>query len=193
MRDTAEHHSYVNSAAAVSSRGPDSASSTKRRRIGFTLIEAVVAIAILMIVVAGTFSAVSFAYSASAVAEGLNTAKNIANYTLEFIRSRNVTQQDTHGFTSGWYTGPGVTEIGLPGIIDLQGEPLNINSHPLCPEDSGNNLTYAYSSLQGYVSLVSVRDVTTIPSGEDDAREPNANVTVGPNRRYEDAVTRDPY
>lgn len=190
MRDTAEHRSYVNSTAAVSSRGSDSASSTKRRRIGFTLIEAVVAIAILMIVVAGTFSAVSFAYSASAVAEGLNTAKNIANYTLEFIRSRNVTQQDTHGFTSGWYTGPGVTSEKLPGIIDLNGEPLKINRLPLSPGDSANSLTYAYSSLQGYVSL---RDVTTIPSGEDDPLEPNANVTVGSNRRYEDAVTGDPY
>lgn len=163
----------------------------QRRRTGFTLIETVIAMAILMIVVGGTFSAVSFAYSVSATAEGQNTAKNIANYTLEFIRSRNVTQQDTHGFTSGWYTGPGVTSNGLPGLIGLKGEPLNINSHPLCPGDSGNNLTYAYSSLQGYVSL---RDPTTILSNEDDPLEPNANVKVGNvGRQYEDAVTMDPY
>lgn len=160
-------------------------------RAGFTLVETVVAMVLLMIVIAGTFSAVSFAYSVSAAAEGVNTAKNIANYTLEFVRSRNVTRQDTHGFTSGWYTGPGVTSDGLPGIIDLNGDPLNVNRHPLCPGDSGNDLTYAYSSLQGYVSL---RDPTTIPSNEDDPLEPNANVKIGGSkRRYEDAVTGDPY
>lgn len=160
-------------------------------RAGFTLVETVVAIVLLMIVIAGTFSAVSFAYSSGAASEGLNTAKNIASYTLEFIRSRNVTRQDTHGFTSGWYTGPGVASDGLPGIIDLTGEPLSINSHPLCPGDSPNTLTYAYSSLQSYVSL---RDPTTLPSNEDDPLEPNANVkVVGSKCRYEDAVTGDPY
>lgn len=160
-------------------------------RTGFTLVETVIAMVLLMIVVAGAFSAVSVAYSASAASEGLNTAKNIAGYTLEFIRSRNVTSQDSHGYTTGWYTGPGTTSDGLPGIIDLKGDPLNINSHPLCPADSGNDLTYAYSSLQGYVSL---RDPTTIPSSEDDPLEPNANVKIGGlGRRYEDAVTGDSY
>jgi len=158
---------------------------------GFTLVETVIAIVLLMIVIAGTFSAVSFACSASAASEGLNTAKNIANYTLEFLRSRNVTRQDPHGFASGWYTGTGVTSDGLPGIIDLTGEPLGINTNPLCPGDSYSSLTYAFSSLQGYVSL---RDPATIPSGEDDPLEPNAYVTIaGSRRRYEDAVTGDPY
>jgi type II secretory pathway pseudopilin PulG len=198
MRDTAAHCSYVGSRAAVSLRGPDSASSTKRRRIGFTLIEAVVAIAILMIVVAGTFSAVSFASSASAVAEGLNTGKNIANYTLEFIRSRNVTRQDTHGFTS-WYPGSGSSAgYGLPGIIDLAGEPLAINS---CPLLSGaavgadrSHSPYDYSSLQGYVSLWNT--ATILSSSSDDPLESNANVKVagvGTERRYVDAITSDPY
>jgi hypothetical protein len=155
------------------------------------LVETVVATVLLMIIIAGTFSAVSFAYSAGAASEGLNTAKNIAHYTLEFIRSRNVTRQDPHGFASEWFTGTGVANDGLPGIIDLAGEPLGINSNPLCPGDSCSSLTYAYSSLQGYVSL---RDPATIPSGEDDPVEPNANVTiVGSRHLYEDAVTGDPY
>ena len=160
-------------------------------RAGFTLVESVIAIVLLMVVIAGTFSAVSFAYSASAISEGLNTAKNIATYALEFIRSRDVTLQDTHGFASGWYGGSGETSDGLPGIIDLTGEPLSINSHPLCPGNSGTSLTYAYSSLQSYVSL---QDPTTIPTNKDDPLEPNANVRVGGSkRRYEDAVTGDPY
>jgi len=160
-------------------------------RGGFMLVETVIAVVLLMVVIAGTFSAVSFAYSASAASEGLNTAKNIATYALEFIRSRDVTLQDTHGFTSGWYAGSGATSDGLPGIIDLTGDPLNINSNPLCPGDSADTLTYTYSSLQSYVSL---RDPTTIPSDKDDPMEPNANVRVGGSkRRYEDAVTGDPY
>ena len=160
-------------------------------RKGFTLVETVVAMAVLMIIVTGTFSAVSFACSTSVAAEDLNTARNIANYSLDFIRSRNVTRQDPHGFTSGWYGGPGTTDGGLPGIIDLAGQPLRINSNPVCPGDAGSEAAGSYSSLQGYVSL---RDPWTIPLDEDDPWEPNAHVrTAGTTRRYEDAITGDPY
>lgn len=217
MRQTTAHHPYVGLRALsrvcslsargvlLSLHGPSPASRTRCRRSGFTLIEVIVAMAILMIIVVGTFSAVSFAYSTSATAEGLNTAKNIADYTIEYLRSRNVTHQDDHGLgltPSQWYPGTGtttggVTTGGFPGIMDLAGEPLNINHLPLCPLDAAGGPStspgYAYSSLQSYVSL---RDVATIVSGSDDPLEPNASVKVagvGTERRYVDAVTSAPY
>jgi len=201
VRQTAEHRSYIGSAA-----NPSSHALTSSRRLGFTLVEVVVAMAILMIIVVGVFSAVSFAYSASATAEGLNTAKNIADYTIEYLRSRNVTHQDDHGLgltPSQWYpgtgvTGGGVTTGGFPGIMDLAGEPLNINHVPLLPGVApGTNAattTYAYSSLQSYVSLWNA--ATILSSSSDDPLEPNASVKVagvGSERRYVDAVTSDPY
>ena len=193
MRQTAEHRSYIGSAA-----NPSSHALTSSRRLGFTLVEVVVAMAILMIIVVGVFSAVSFAYSASATAEGLNTAKNIADYTIEYLRSRNVTHQDTHGLSPVWYPGTGVTAAGFPGIMDLAGEPLNINHVPLLPGVApGTNAattTYAYSSLQSYVSLWNA--ATILSSSSDDPLEPNASVKVagvGSERRYVDAVTSDPY
>jgi len=160
-------------------------------RKGFTLVETVVAMAVLTVIVAGTFSAVSFACSASVAAEELNTARNIASYALEFIRSRNVTRQGTHGSVAGWYAGPGSGSEGLPGIIDLTGEPLAINSSPLCPGDPGMTIANTCSTLQGYVSLC---DPGKIPGGEDDPVEPNAHVgSEGSMHRYQDAVTGDPY
>lgn len=159
--------------------------------------------AILMIIVIGTFSAVSFAYSTSATAEGLNTGKNIADYAIEYLRSRNVTRQDMHGLSPVWYPGSGVTAGGIttggfPGIMDLAGEPLNINHVPLLPGvaegTSAATTTYAYSSLQSYVSLWDA--ATILSSSTDDPLEPNASVKVagvGSERRYVDAVTSDPY
>ena len=201
MRQTAEHRSYIGSAA-----NPSSHALTSSRHLGFTLIEVVVAMAILMIIVVGVFSAVSFAYSASATAEGLNTAKNIADYTIEYLRSRNVTHQDDHGLgltPSQWYAGTGataggVTTGGFPGIMDLAGEPLNINHVPLLSGAAVGadriHSPYDYSSLQGYVSLWNA--ATILSSSSDDPVESNANVKVagvGSERRYVDAVTSDPY
>lgn len=160
-------------------------------RKGFTLVETVVAMAVLMVIVAGTFSAVSFACSARVAAEQVNTARNIAGYALEFIRSRNVTRQDVRSSGTGWYAGSGMGTEGLPGIIDLAGVPLAINSSPLLPDDTAPAGAYTYSTLQGYVSL---RDAGTIPSGGDDPAEPNACVEgEGALRRYRDAVSGDPY
>lgn len=203
MRQTTEHHSYGGHKVTASVHAPITFLSVRRSHRGFTLVEVVVAMAILMIIVVGVFSAVSFAYSASATAEGLNTAKNIADYTIEYLRSRNVTHQDTHGLSPVWYPGTGataggITTGGFPGIMDLAGEPLNINHVPLLPGVAAGNsaatTTYAYSSLQSYVSLWDA--ATILSSSTDDPLEPNASVKVagvGSERRYVDAVTSDPY
>lgn len=128
------------------------------RRKGFTLIEVVIAVALLTIVLIGVFSAVAFSYSASVSSEQLNTAKNIANYAVEYLRSRNVTHsvsvQDLDP-SATFYAPPGTqASSSLPGIVDLAGEPLSINAHPSTPGDSDpNSKKSVWSCLQGYVSL----------------------------------------
>lgn len=128
------------------------------KRGGFTLIEVVIAAALLTIVLTGVFSAIVFSYSSSVSSEQLNTAKNIANYTIEYLRSRNVTHsgsvQDLDP-SATWYTAPGANANALlPGIVDLAGDPLDINAHPSAPGESDpNSKKSVWSCLQGYVSL----------------------------------------
>lgn len=95
MRQTAVHRSYVLSTAFGPRHGLSPACHSTSRRSGFTLIELVVAIAILLVVVVGVLSSVAFAYTSSNDTELRNTAKNVASYTLEYLRSWTVTRGNT--------------------------------------------------------------------------------------------------
>ena len=174
--------------------------SSSRRRLanaapGFTLVEVVVASALVLIILGSLFSVISYTYYASASAETLNTAKNIADYSLEYLRARNVTTQyaptDVADLT--FYVPVTATAGVLPGLVDLTGTPLAINSHPVYPdgtvEGSGSGGKATLSTLQGYVSL---RDVNALTA---DPWETNALIlpTTGAPRSYFDMITRDPY
>jgi len=122
--------------------------SSSRRRLaravrGFTLIELVVAMAILLVVMIGVLSAISFAYTSSTDTEMRNTAKNIAMYTLEYLRARTVTN-DVNNLTlynalnpSGspstgtyrWYSSSNLYGA-LPSMIDVGNLPLQSNGYP---------------------------------------------------------------
>ncbi|HNW85115.1 MAG TPA: prepilin-type N-terminal cleavage/methylation domain-containing protein [Candidatus Cryosericum sp.] len=109
-------------------------------RRGFTLIELVVAMAILLTVLLGIMSSVAFAYNSSNDTELRNTAKNIAGYSLEYLRSRIVTRgtstlynQLKGAATSGtyvWYDSSGNATGALPGMVDITGLPLQPNGYP---------------------------------------------------------------
>ena len=153
-----------------------------KKRAGFTLIEVIVAMAILLIIVVSVLMLATVSASSLKDSEARDMAKNIATYTVEYLRSRNVTSDNNFIPTSSWYP----ASEDYPGIVDLGNTPLQINANPALP-----NQTYAdkpgafYSSLQGYVSLAnSPADLT--PSNEDG----NAKVIGG---KYYDLTTGAPY
>jgi prepilin-type N-terminal cleavage/methylation domain-containing protein len=187
-------------------------SSSRRRSAnavpGFTLVEVVVASAIVLIILGGLFSVISYTYYAGASTETFNAAKNIADYSLEYLRARNVTtppsgvtQVQPNDVIAGQsFYNPSTATTGLlPGLLDLTGTPLAINSMAVCPNgniyrpsDGAVNTTgkATLSTLQGWLSLRNVNALTTDPW------ETNAVIlpaSGSPTRSYFDMITRDPY
>jgi len=136
--------------------------SSSRRRLakavpGFTLIEVVVAMAILLVVMIGVLSAISFAYTSSTDTEMRNIATNVASYTPEYLRARTITRGNTTLYnlvnptnattgTYAWYVpGVGNNPTGaLPSMIDIGNLPLQSNGYPC-------NYTSAYVRTGGIV------------------------------------------
>jgi hypothetical protein len=98
--------------------------------------------AILLVVMVGILSSISFAYNSSTDTEMRNTAKNVASYTLEYLRARTVTRgtsstrltalgiTGTSTGTYGWYI-PGTNASGaFPSMIDAENLPLQSNGKP---------------------------------------------------------------
>ena len=142
MWDKTVHQSYARSRAVVPLHGPSSASRTLYRRLGFTLVELVVALAILLVVMIGILSSISFAYSSSNDTELRNTAKNVASYTLEYLRARTVTRGNLvlYGLlnpsgapatgTYRWYDAASNSTGAFPSMIDANNLPLQSNGWP---------------------------------------------------------------
>jgi len=87
MRQKAEQLPYVGSAAVRSRRGPSPACRSIGHRSGFTLIEVVVAMAILLIVVLALVSSYSFYYGRTVQLRVATIGQNLAQLDLEDIRS----------------------------------------------------------------------------------------------------------
>lgn len=198
MRQRAASRSYAGSGTVCSRHALCPACRSRCRRSGFTLIEVVVASALVLIVLGSLFSVISYTYYASASTETLNTAKNIADYSLEYLRARNATPPPP-GFTQvqpndvfGVQTFYNPSTAGLlPGLLDLRGRPLSINTHPMYPdgtvEGSGSGGKATLSTLQGYVSL---RDGVVADAWETNAILESLGSSV---YRYRDMITNDPY
>ena len=158
----------------------------KAARHGFSLIEVVVALAILVIIIASTLSLLASTYSSVRDSEMRDIAKNVAMYTMEYIRSRNVTSDNPLGFDPADFEDPdeNKAEHYLPGLIDLWNIPLQANGHPrgsisnelkcinnnpCLPDKTYNDSPLSfYYSLQGYVSLGDFDHLSaSTPSPED--------------------------
>ncbi len=157
---------------------------TKRR--GFTLIEVVVALAILVIIIASTMSLLASSYSSLRNTEMKGIAKNIATYAIEYIRSRNVTEDNLLGHDLKTELGNDASHY-FPGLEDLWDIPLTsignprgsttesdfsehcINVNPALPNQTFNDSPDSfYYSLQGYDSLEDFNNLTpSNPSPED--------------------------
>src|SRR5450830_1987817 len=87
MGQKAEQLPYVGSAAVRSRRGPSPACRSIGHRSGFTLIEVVVATAILLIVVLALVSSYSFYYGRTVQLRAATIGQNLAQLDLEDIRS----------------------------------------------------------------------------------------------------------
>ncbi len=145
-----------------------------KKRKGFTLLEVVIALAILVIIIASTMSLLASSYSSLKDSEMRAIAKNIGMYTLEYIRSRNVTADNPLGFDPSQFETSDDTkpEHYLPGLVDLWNIPLTCEGHPygsingshfedycvnVNPALQNTNYQNApnafYYSLQGYASL----------------------------------------
>jgi hypothetical protein len=102
--------------------------------------------AILLVVMIGVLSSISFAYNSSNDTELRNTAKNVATYTLEYLRSRTVTRGTSASRltalgitpsstgTYGWYrpvTDPTPNITGaFPSMVDVGDLPLQSDGYP---------------------------------------------------------------
>jgi len=170
----------------------------KRARRGFTLIEVIIAMAILLIIIVSVLMLATASASSLKDSEARDMAKNIADYTVEYLRSRNVTYPDNP-------LGHPLTDFGndsahnYPGLVDLWDSPSTSNPSPLKPTNSASdtinihpalpsqnyNTTAFYSSIQGYVSLAN-NPADSDPSSEDG----NAKVVGG---KYYDKQTGAPY
>ena len=179
-----------------------------KKRAGFTLIEVVVAMAILLIIVVSVLMLATVSASSLKDSEARDMAKNIATYTVEYLRARNVTYPDNslgHPQTDFVYLDT-IDPLNpfyhydrpFPGLVDLWDSPP-LNPSPLKPTNSASdtinirpalpsqnyNTTAFYSSIQGYVSLTD-NPADSDPSSEDG----NAKVVTG---KYYDIVTGAPY
>lgn len=200
MRQTAERHLYEGPMLVLSSLALIPSRHSAGRRHGFTLIEVMVAMAILMIVMVSVFMLISVSATSLRNSEMLETAKNIGTYTVEYLRARDVTLDNNFINTSNWYRAADLTATppdlgnasGFPGLVDLGSNlveknnlaPLSINTNPALSSATYTSTSF-YSSLQGYVSLADNPSAAD-PSVEDG----NAEVVAG---KYYDRVTGVPY
>jgi len=123
-----------------------------RKRRGFTIIEVIASIVVVTFVIVATTVAAISINAGEKRDEQLVEAKDIANYALEYIISRNATRDNTLGFGSDQFGND--DSHPLPGLIDIDGNPLSINTHPATPTEKFSDKPSAfYFSLQGVVSL----------------------------------------
>jgi prepilin-type N-terminal cleavage/methylation domain-containing protein len=189
MRQTAAQGSYAGSAAVRSRHGSSLASLHTDHRPGFTLIEVVVGIGILSVVILAVFMLVTVSAVSFKNSEMRDTATNIANYCVEYIRARNVTLDNPLGHpVSG----------NFPGLVDVWDSSSNprplkpsksvsdsINIHPVTPSQNYNTTAF-YSSLQGYVSIGG----TSATGNEDPNATYDSSTGIGV---YYDKTTTAPY
>lgn len=191
MKQAFRRHSYFESGWLSSRCALNSAPPRSVRRPGFTLIEVLVAMVILMLVMVSVFMLIGASATSLRNSEMLETAKNIGTYTVEYLRARDVTLDNNFIGTSQWYSAihpayqyPGLVDLGSNLVETNNLTPLSINSNPALSSTTYTSASF-YSSLQGYVSLAD-----NPPAADPAPQDGNAKVVAG---KYYDRVTGVPY
>lgn len=130
---------------------------------GFSLVELLISLLILLIILSFTLPTMIASGENLKKTEMEEFAKNLAIYILEYIRSRNLTFENSplkgllkdakFGLSYGQsYTFGNDNNYFYPGLIDVNGDPLSININPSLPFETYNsNANSFYSVLQGYI------------------------------------------
>ncbi|MCX5718367.1 MAG: prepilin-type N-terminal cleavage/methylation domain-containing protein [Nitrospirae bacterium] len=178
-----------------------------KKRAGFTLIEVTIAIFILIVIIGSVLMLLSSSYASLKGSEAKNIAKNIGTYTVEYIRSRNVTRDNTLDHDIATEFGDDASHY-YPGLVDLwdsttHDSPLQsdgwpyedtgtletINVHPALPDEkygtNSNSYLSFYFSLQGYVSLGDFDHLTSADPSPEDA---NAYICSSNTEHYHDRL-----
>ncbi len=193
----------------------------RRARRGFSLIEVIIAMAILLIIIVSVLMLATVTASSLKDSEAREMAKNIATYTVEYLRARNVTYPDNplgHALSEFAHydnsTPPNYVNADFPGLVDLwDSPPLNpsplkpnsasgtetINIHPALPnqtydghfDTSGNLITGGGEPKAFYYSLQGFVSLADNPAGSDPSSE-DANAKAVSGKYY-DLVTGAPY
>lgn len=151
---------------------------------GFTLVESLVAIAILSLSVAATFTAVQSGLKASLVAKDEITAFYLAQEAMEYIK--NIRDENAlrtiSGVATNWLTGFTVTAVGGSGPCDfgkvcyvdsvqdtITNCPSGVGTCPRLNQDSVTNL-YSYSSGSTWVVTNFKREIQfqAVPSNSNE-------------------------
>ena len=107
---------------------------------GFTLIEILITLALMSIVVVGVFVVLNNAYSFTSRADAHETAVNLAEYEMQYIKNC--------GFSASYTrapSGPEESEGFNPPVINVQ--TINSNEQEITVTINGRNVSY---TLQGY-------------------------------------------
>src|SRR5450830_1900627 len=152
MRQTAEHQSYVGSAGVPSSHGLSPASHSTDHHSGFTLIEVVVAMAIMLIVAVSLIASYSTYYGRIVQTRLSTLAQNLAQLQMEDMASKDksvlalmvqgedicdvnypvssVSGTYDSGKLPGTFTIPGVASVNVPSLGFVNHSPSGASDAP---------------------------------------------------------------
>lgn len=172
MRQTTEYQSYVGSEGVSSSHGLGPASHSPHHRSGFTLIEVLVAMGILMIVSVAflRFSITSYQWGSNLVVRSM--AQNLAELSAEQITGLSTT--NINGMMTSSATSPDFPVNGTTWANDLSGSTVVPVPQP---PTAGAVYRKYYIKVPGEFLVTGIRSFFPLSSSETDLPSPTGDIS----------------